>query len=304
MEKNVKSSKESINISKYPMDKLFELATIFEMKSGYDISNKLKNQTIQKILIRRIEELQLKNITDYFSRIKNNRYEISHILNSLNCGESFFFRHRDLWDILIKKIIPIIIRLKETKKTYTLNMLSAGCSTGEEVYSLAMLTDKYLQAFSTKKNWKINIMGIDLNKFSLNKAIKGIYEKERYGKSFEFGKDKSSYYYQVFHHYFKKNENSFHASDRLKEITSFKNLNLANLKKGSLENIKFDLILFQNVSCYLLNNIKRKIIVGFRNIISQDGFAYLDPRIIHTYFIDCFNYYENNESNLKIVVPR
>jgi len=96
--------------------------------------------------------------------------EAEHIAAQLTPGETFFLRDHGQFELLRFKLLPELIEARRQRKT--LRLWSAGCATGEEAYSLAMVVDKVLPE---RRGWDITIIGSDINEEALATARRGCY---------------------------------------------------------------------------------------------------------------------------------
>ena len=92
------------------------------------------------------------------------------LASHLTVGETHFFRDRNLFEVLERHILPELIQRRQAERR--LRIWSAGCSTGEEPYSIAILLSKFANDL---KGWNISIMATDINPLSLRVASKGVY---------------------------------------------------------------------------------------------------------------------------------
>lgn len=97
---------------------------------------------------------------------------IEDIILNITVGESYFFRDQNQMQLLQTKILPMIINQKRKQQNLSLRIWSAGCSSGEEIYSIAMLLSEILP---DKENWSFHLLGTDINSVALKKAMEGQY---------------------------------------------------------------------------------------------------------------------------------
>ncbi len=133
-----------------------------------------ETQKLSGIVRNRMAVLSLNDPMQYFqlvaSQSMEGRAEWQELLAFFMNGETFFFRDNGQFTLLKEHILPALIHRRKSKRT--LRILSAGCSTGEEAYSLAILVDQLLPE---RQNWAIDILGLDLNFRSIQHAQHGIY---------------------------------------------------------------------------------------------------------------------------------
>jgi chemotaxis protein methyltransferase CheR len=124
----------------------------------------------------RMTHQQLLNPEEYYRLLAtdtaNSRHEWEELALLLTIGETYFFRDSGQFSLLRQQILPELI--ERNKGIRSLRIWSAGCSTGEEPYSLAILVHELLPAGS---DWNILIIGTDVNKHAITAARRGIYRQ-------------------------------------------------------------------------------------------------------------------------------
>lgn len=182
------------------------------------------------------------------------------IIQEILVGETYFFRDAILWNTLRDEIIPEL-SAKTTKK---IKVWSAGCSTGEEPYSLALMFNKYMPAAT---GWDVSILATDISEISLSKAKTGIYgrrairdlDRDLWGKWFDFY------------------ENSVQISQALRLMVKFSRQNLSLLDFPSPVTSGCDLIFCRNVLIYLDRELVLNIIRHFGQCLAPGGRIILAP---------------------------
>ncbi|MBQ7568299.1 hypothetical protein IJT17_05780, partial [bacterium] len=112
------------------------------------------------------------DVSGFLDLLEDNPSETlkNEVIQEILVGETYFFRDQALWSNLERTILPDIISHKFGTKS--IKIWSAGCSTGEEPYSLALILQ---QAFTAIDSWKISILATDISEVALNRARLGIY---------------------------------------------------------------------------------------------------------------------------------
>jgi chemotaxis protein methyltransferase CheR len=124
----------------------------------------------------RMKELQTPTVHDYFECLTTKatrQTELVALLNEITIGETCFFRNQPQLDALRQVVIPKILEAKSKLSSRPLRIWSAGCSTGEEPYTLNMIMLE--EARGRLKDWTIEILATDLNERSLAHAKSAIY---------------------------------------------------------------------------------------------------------------------------------
>lgn len=171
----------------------------------------------------------------------------------ITVGETFFFRDRKALDAFGREIVP---RLASRAKR-PINVWSAGCSTGEEPYTLAMIMDHSILGLAGG----FRVYGTDLNESSLKKARQGIYGRW----SFRGMSDMEiSRYFDIL------GDDRFRVKDRYRSRVSFESANLVSSSPLRRED-KMDVIFCRNVMMYFDEANRKKVLRSFREALSPDG---------------------------------
>ncbi len=184
----------------------------------------------------------------------------------LTIGETYFFRDKSLFEALKKDIFPKLItaRYEDGKN---IRIWSAGCCTGEEPYSLAILID---QMVSEWRKWKITLLATDLNARFLKKAEEGVYTNWSFRNTPEW----------IIKKYFRRiDEKHFEISPFLKKMVTFSQLNLVKNDYSQLvDNIyPMDMIFCRNVLMYFEPEVREQIIGRFSRLLSENGWLIFSP---------------------------
>lgn len=199
--------------------------------------------------------------------------DLQKIANQLTIGETYFFREPVALDFFTQKIIPI---LTERKKGFNQNIKiwSAGCSTGEEPYTIAMLLKESIPAI---QDWKITILATDLNTNSLQKARSGAYTRWSFRNTTEHHKLK----------YFDKTSTGYSVKPDLTKMVIFRELNLNENFAPSIihEFGHFDLIFCRNVLMYFSRERAIAVSNQFHKIIHPESwFITSQTELVDDYF--------------------
>jgi chemotaxis protein methyltransferase CheR len=186
----------------------------------------------------------------YVRYLKKNPDEYNLVLNDLTVNYTTFFRDRDVYVYLEKTVLPRLFKSNEVK------IWSAGCATGEEPYSLAILVQNLLG--KKLANCKVTILASDLDEDALAKAVKGEYSRKQLN-----GLEDS-----LIGKYFSNNGESYQVKDFVKQLVSFEKHNLMkpSLRKG------FDLILCRNVMIFFSRESQQQIHMHFYNALREGGY--------------------------------
>jgi len=122
--------------------------------------------------LRRLEILSFKKYYDYICSSNGRKEEMLFMLDVVSTNKTDFFREADHFNILNKNILPQLLTLKKIASNKTINIWSAGCSTGQEPYSIAMVVDNFLSRYP---DMNYSILATDISVDALEKAQRAIY---------------------------------------------------------------------------------------------------------------------------------
>ncbi len=188
------------------------------------------------------------------------------LAGELTIGETYFFREKRSFDILAEKILPELARARQGAER-RLRIWSAGCCTGEEPYSIAILLDRILPDAG---KWNVTILGTDVNTLFLQKASAGVYGDWSFRDAPEWLK--RDYFTQI-------GERRFEIVPRIKEKVAFSFLNLAEDVYPSLANNTnaMDLIFCRNVLMYFTAERMKRAILNFHRSLVDTGWLFVSP---------------------------
>jgi len=181
-------------------------------------------------------------------------------IDTIIVGETYFFRENLLFQALRQQIFPELIKRHQNDKS--LRIWSAGCSTGEEPYSLSILLDQLL---GPEKNlWRIFILATDINKPSLKKGIDGLYRKWSLRQTSE----------NIISSYFQKEGDLYRIREDIQKRVMFSYLNLKDPVYPALSTCThaMDLILWRNVAIYLSDHVIADVLKRFYQCLLPLGY--------------------------------
>jgi chemotaxis protein methyltransferase CheR len=226
-------------------------------EAGIKLSD-LKKALVQARLSRRIRALNLASYCEYYDYlIEHFDEEKSHFINSITTNKTEFFREKKHFDFIMKVVLPEL----ESWRIDEIRIWSAGCSTGEEPYTIAITLLEY---FLGRKRPAIKILATDIDTQVLEKAQSGIYTDEQVDAMPP----------ELMRKYFLKKETDggplYRISDAVKQLVSFRHLNLHAetypMKK------QFDVIFCRNVIIYFDKEMQTKLFARFSNYLKDTGY--------------------------------
>jgi chemotaxis protein methyltransferase CheR len=182
---------------------------------------------------------QVEEFIEWFLSLSPTQNQIEILASHLTVGETYFFRERRAFEILEQSLLPVLIAARR-KTEKRLRFWSAGCSTGEEPYSLAILLDKLIPDL---KDWKVTILATDINTGAIRKAEKGTYSDWSF-------RDNPPWFKK---HYFETVDgNHYRLLPRIRKMVTFSYLNLSEDHYPALQNNTnaMDFIFCRNVLMY------------------------------------------------------
>lgn len=229
-----------------------------------------KINTILRRIEKRTKLNHLHSLEDYHTFLKSNPDEVHILYKDLLIGVTSFFRDDAAFEVLAEKIIPEIFK----KESYeTVRILVAGCCTGEEAYSIAILCEEYLEKNDLDIPYKI--FATDLDPRSIEFAGIG-----RYNKSIE--KDVSQ----------QRLEQYFTRQDELYEIKKFLRKKIIFARHNIITDpafIKLDLLSCRNLFIYFKPELQKKLLNNFSYAINPDGYLFLGATETTEYVKDLFS---------------
>jgi two-component system CheB/CheR fusion protein len=228
-----------------------------------------KRPTIIRRIKRRMVNYNLNKVDKYYQFLKGNATEITLLANDFLISVTSFFRDPEAFKIIEETVIPDIIKKNNTD---VLKIWVAGCATGEEAYSLAILIKEYLNKNS--KNIEVKIFASDISKAALDTASKGVYPES-------ITKTVSKERLQQF---FDREGTSYKVKHEIRKMLIFAQHDLT--KNPPYCNI--DLISCRNLLIYLNTALQQKVFAMLHFGLKEGGFVFLGPSESATVLKDSF----------------
>lgn len=224
---------------------------------GFDFRD-YKESTLIRRLERRLNSWGVKSYAEYASVLDRYPDEYDKLFNDLTITVTSFFRDEVAFRALEEIALPAVIK-RTVKKKRGLRIWSAGCATGEEPYSIAMLL---LELLGKKLNLNsLTLLATDIDTKALQQAKEGIFPKE------EIGAIRSA----LRRKYFSPLGGSYRIKATLRRLVTFKEHNLVN--DAPYE--KLDLIVCRNVLIYFSSSLQMKVLRDFYDGLKRGGFLLL-----------------------------
>lgn len=223
---------------------------------GFNFSTD-REQTLYNAVIRRMAERKIASSSDYYNLLVNDHAQMDMLVELLTVNETYFFREPEQLRLITDRLIPDIMKKGKKGK---IKIVSAGCSTGEEPYSIAMLLD---QKYGAESQNMFQIVGVDIDRNALSSSVKGVYGRYSFR-----GMDK-----YFLDHYFVPLESGglFQISESIKKQLYFQAANL-NADAYPSAMCDPDIILYRNVSIYFHNRVQVSIFNRLADTLNKDGY--------------------------------
>lgn len=215
---------------------------------------------------------------DRMSALADDDPEMQAFVSHLVVGETSFFRYRPQFAALRATILPDIIAGRRRERRHQLSIWSAGCASGEEPYSVAMLV---AEAIPDWRDWDIRIVGTDINPFALRRA-----RLARFGDWSFRGVDD-----ETIRTYFRPvGARTRFLEHPCRDLVTFARHNLATdaVPDPRLGLVDLDVILCRNVTIYFDNSLTQALAAGFRAALVPGGWLFVghaepDPLVFNRY---------------------
>jgi len=191
---------------------------------------------------------------------------IDTLVRFLTIGETYFFRDKAVFQALKDEIFRGLLTQSPPEKKHV-HIWSAGCASGEEPYSIAILMDQMSAAF---RGWTVNILGTDINDNLLEKAKKGVYTNWSFRDTPDIILKK---------YFIPQKDNSFKLKAEIKNRVKFYKLNLMETDYSPYlsEYSPFDIVFCRNVIMYFRPDTQKQVVVRIGRYIKQDGWLITSP---------------------------
>jgi len=195
---------------------------------------------------------------DLLRAIKKTNFDFQELLESLLTQETSFFRYPSVFEAFEKRVLPELHTRKFWKNPRSLRVWSAGCSTGEEPYSIAITV---AEALSFADAWNVEILATDIGRQALAIAERGIYS----------GRSIASVNESQLAAHFQPADGGQQVRPRLRKMINFVQMNLTN----SVYVGKMDVIFCMNVMIYFSEERRRELVQHFYSVLEPGGYLFL-----------------------------
>ena len=236
---------------------LSEMRALIEGRSGilFDAS---RERFFSARIRSYMEHKKLTHGTDLLRLVRSSNVEYDALLEGLLTQETSFFRYPDVFEALEKKVLPELHMKKFWENPRNLRLWSAGCSTGEEPYSIAITLADSLEFTEA---WNIHILATDVSKRALEYAERGVFGR----------RCMESVNPRQLEAYFAKLGDQFMVKPRIRNMVTYAPLNLAQgMYMG-----RFDIIFCMNVMIYFSEDRRAALVQRFCEYLEPGGYLFL-----------------------------
>ncbi|WP_456434225.1 CheR family methyltransferase [Thermosulfuriphilus sp.] len=218
---------------------------------------------VKKRVRAHMEALGFKDFDTYyrFLRFRDDGKAFQELINLLTTNETYFFREFDQLAVFAEECLPLLCNQKLARGERRLRLWSAGCSTGEEPYTLAIIL---LEMIDDLERWDAKIEATDIDTNALAQARRGIYGPRSVRNVPK----------EYLKRYFRQLGSQFEINEKVRALVRFSQLNLFDEDKMS-QMKGFDFIFCRNVLIYFDERSRKKVVSHFYRALNPGGFIFL-----------------------------
>ena len=233
---------------------------IYEQSGIYIADN--RKYLLENRLRNRLKDLHLKSFGEYYSFLRydpSKGRELNKLFDVITTNETSFFRNPPQLKVFQEHVLSEVLNVQRDKNTKRLRIWSAGCSTGEEPYTLAIILHEALKAETA--SWDIKITANDLSEAVLASARRGVYTEYALRTTPK----------EIVAKYFVKEDGGFKIKPEVKKLVSYGQINLSD--RAQLKRVERSHIVFcRNVIIYFDDEMKKKVIGAFYDNLLPGGY--------------------------------
>ncbi len=220
--------------------------------------------TLRSRLLGRLASLELGSFEDYYRYLRfgpERAEELQRMVTHLTNNETYFFREMPQLKVFSDHVLRSLKDVKARNEERRVRVVSAGCSTGEEPYTLAMMIFDSAQFFW---NWDVEIVGMDVDEKALEKARKAVYYHNSFRSMLPGAEER---------HFVREGTGS-HVKDGIRRLVQFRSGNIT--ESASYDGLQgCDVIFCRNVLIYFSDTMIRKTVGVFYDVLSPGGYLFL-----------------------------
>ena len=233
---------------------------------------------LQDRLLRRLKECRVDSFYGYYRLLisQEGKGELAKLLENLTVNETSFFRHKAQLDLFQKFVLEELLKQKQARREYSVRVWSAGCSTGQEAYTLAMLIADGLAYYYLRNSlpvelplpkplvappWRVEVLASDISYSVLRAGQEGGYSESQM----------ASVDYSFRLRYFDKMGDRYAVKKTLKDLVHF---DFHNLKTEYLPQ-RNDVIFCRNVMMYFDEAEQKRLVEKFYRCLNPGGYLFV-----------------------------
>jgi chemotaxis protein methyltransferase CheR len=253
------------------------------------------------VLRKRMEDTGCPHFSLYQGRISSSSEgaEICALAEQLTVGETYFFRYAEHFAAFGEVVLPTRIQARNADRA--LRILSAGCASGEEPYSLAILIR---ERFPELSSWEIEILGFDVSSSMVEKARRGRYSPWSLRETPD----------ELRQRYFQLEGRELQLNGSVKSAVRFEERNLASEDPLFWQRQVFDIVFCRNVTMYFTAEMTRSVVARIARSLKPGGFLFLghaetlravsnEFHLRHTHGTFYYQRREEHETSCAVVMP-
>jgi len=232
-------------------DEFAAITALLRERRQFDLEQ-YKDRCIRRRIAKRLRACKVTDVSAYLHRLNIDKEELDNLLATISIHVSQFFRNPDTYRIIEQKILPDLCRRARAAGRSELTIWSAGCASGEEPYSLAMLIDA-----RNANDMNFKVLASDISEPVLETARKGIYDTTRLKEVPQ----------EVLSQYFLQTDGRYQLIDRVRDKVEFIRHNIMTDEEYPAA----DLILCRNVMIYFTREEQERILARFARALPEHG---------------------------------
>jgi len=231
-----------------------ELKALIKRKIGFNCED-YKQAHLKRRLAVRLRANRSRSYKDYANFLSANETESQKLKETLTVNVTELFRNPETYEAFRRSALPELVKARDDKRT--IRVWSAGCSNGEEPYSIAIMLREFLGI--SIKRYDISILGTDIDEDSLEKAKRGVYKFKQLEK---IGQDRLSRFFN------KKEDSTYQVADEICDLVKFRYHDMISGPRM----FGFDIIFCRNVTIYFEQALQEKLYINFYKALNDGGY--------------------------------
>ena len=224
-----------------------------------------RHSNLRRALSTAASEASVAGVESFLDELDRQPSLLDRLISLVTIGETYFFRHPEQLDVLSRRILPSVIEGKRSAPDATIRAWSAGCSTGEEAYSLAMLID---EAVHSRQGLDFRVFATDIDRDALRRARSASYGRWSFRAALD---DRAQW--------FEEEGTLLRVRSSIADRVNFgaDNLSLEGAGPPRGSGGSLDLVVCRNVTMYLSDDARRRVAARFLRALAPGGWLVVAP---------------------------